>query len=104
MPIKTDFSGIKQLQQNLSEIASTTQVPFLDLMSPSFISAHSRFDNFDSFARAAGYEVSTQEDLLAIPDEPWDEFVRQETSFADWNEMQHRALGQYLQAKLHQGL
>ncbi|MCV0215040.1 hypothetical protein KUC60_19620, partial [Pseudomonas aeruginosa] len=42
MPIKMNLSGLKRLQQNLKQLDGTHQVPFSEIMSPSFISSNSR--------------------------------------------------------------
>lgn len=104
MPIKMDMSGLKQLKKNLEALSGTHQVPFLDIFNPKFISANSRFGDFQDFARGAGYEVVTKEDLAAIPDDPWDEFIRRETPFESWSEMQKAAVMEHAKAALHKGI
>ncbi|WP_065614924.1 hypothetical protein [Pseudomonas moraviensis] len=104
MPIKMDLSGLKRLTENAKALSGTTEVPFLEIMSPEFISSVSRFDSFDSFVKGAGYTVLTVDDLKAIPDEPWDEFVRQETNFENWKEMQKAGGAEYAKRKLLAGI
>ncbi|EUB87755.1 hypothetical protein [Pseudomonas sp. GM30] len=104
MPIKMDFSGLKRLTENAQALSGTTEVPFLEIMSPEFISSVSRFDSFDSFVKGAGYTVLTVDDFKAIPDEPWDEFVRQETSFESWKEMQKAGGVEYAKHRLLAGV
>ncbi|WP_419737272.1 hypothetical protein [Pseudomonas sp. COR18] len=104
MPIKSDLSGLKRLSENAKALDGTTQVPFLEIMSPEFISSVSRFDSFESFAKGAGYTVVTVEDLKAIPDEPWDEFIRSETSFDNWTDMQKAGGAEYMRLKLFAGI
>jgi len=104
MPVKIDLSGLKRLTENAKALDGTTEVPFLEIMSPEFISSVSRFDDFDCFAKGAGYTVLTADDLKAIPDEPWDDFIRRETSFESWIEMQKAGAAEYVKRKLLSGL
>ncbi|MFJ3483831.1 hypothetical protein ACIPL1_10685 [Pseudomonas sp. NPDC090202] len=104
MPIKSDLSDLKRISENAQALDGTTPVLFLEIMSPEFISSVSRFDSFDSFAKGAGYTVVTDDDLKAIPDEPWDEFIRSETSFENWTEMQKAGGAEYLKRKLFAGI
>lgn len=104
MPVKMDLSGLKRLTDNAKALDGTNEVPFLEIMSPEFISSISRFDSFDSFAKGAGYTVLTVDDLKAIPDEPWNEFIRKETSFENWLEMQKAGGAEYLKRKLFAGV
>lgn len=104
MPIKMNLSGLKRLEQNLKQLDGTHQVPFSEIMSPSFISSNSKFANFDEFARGAGYKVETAEDLRAIPDEPWDAYVRSETPFESWAEMLKAGIVAHAKRSLQKGL
>ncbi|WP_447754590.1 hypothetical protein [Pseudomonas nicosulfuronedens] len=104
MPIKKDLSGLKRLIENAKSLEGRNQVPFLDVMNPLFISSVSRFGSFAEFAQGAGYVVLTSEDLEAIPDAPWDQFIRQETHFQDWAEMQKTALTEYTKNRLLSGI
>ncbi|MCV0217643.1 hypothetical protein KUC60_32965 [Pseudomonas aeruginosa] len=63
-----------------------------------------KFANFDEFARGAGYKVETAEDLRAIPDEPWDAYVRSETPFESWAEMLKAGIVAHAKRSLQKGL
>jgi len=104
MPIKSDLSGLKRLAENVNALDGSQEVLFLEIMSPDFIRSVSRFDSFDSFAKGAGYIVLTEDDLKAIPDEPWDDFIRTETSFESWLEMQKAGFAQHMKRKLLAGI
>ncbi|KTC05576.1 hypothetical protein [Pseudomonas syringae] len=104
MSMKGDLSGLKKLADNARALGKTTQVKLLDLMNPGFISKHTQSPDFLSFCEAAGYKVETDEDFLAIPDEPWDLFIAENTPFADWADMQARAGEEYAHAILFKGI
>jgi hypothetical protein len=104
MPIKSDMSGLKTLADNARKLGETKQVLLLDLLNPAFISKHTKSPDFLSFCDSAGYKVETADDLKAIPDEPWDEFIAANSDFANWREMQEKAFSAWTAAKLMSGL
>lgn len=36
---------------------------------------------------ASGFVIRNADDFKAVPDEQWDKFIHENTSFADWNEL-----------------
>lgn len=104
MPIKSDMSGLKTLADNARKLGETKQVLLLDLLNPEFISKHTKSPDFLSFCESAGYQVETADDLKAIHDEPWDEYIAANTDFASWREMQEKAFSTWTAAKLMKGL
>jgi hypothetical protein len=48
----------------------------------------------------SGFKVESQEDFAAIPDEPWDDFIRSNTSFFNWREMLQAAGAAWAKSKL----
>jgi len=55
-----------------------------DLLTPNFISRHSRFAAEDEMFEASGFVIQSAEDFAAIPDENWDRFIRENTVFDSW--------------------
>ena len=53
-----------------------------------------------SCSKKSGFKVESQEDFEAIPDDVWDEFIRNNTSFASWKEMLQAAGAAWAKAKL----
>jgi hypothetical protein len=104
MPIKSDTTGLKTLTENAKKLDGEHQVLLLDLLSPEFMSAHTKSPDFLSFCESAGYKVETAEDLEAIPDGPWDAYIKSETEFENWLEMQKAAGAEYFAAQLFKGI
>ena len=104
MSFKNDLSGLKKLAENARNLDGTQQVGILDLLHPEFMSKHTKSPDFLSFCESAGYKVETQEDFKAIPDEPWDAFIKSETPFENWLEMQKAAGAEYVKAQLFKGI
>lgn len=88
------ISGLDELTKQLDRIAKgaeelddTQSVPITELLSPEFVSSHTRFANAEEMFDASGFKVESQEDFAAIPDVEWNEFIRSISSFSDWQTM-----------------
>jgi hypothetical protein len=85
-----NFKGIEKLQKNMQELSKKTEVKMTELMNPNFVSGCSKFDNIEALFDASGFTVESPADFSAIPDEEWEEFIVENTSFSSWSEMQHK--------------
>ncbi len=89
-----EIKGLKEVQQKLndlsrraSELDGQHSVPIADLLTPAFISKCSSYKSADELFDASGFKVKTQEDFAAIPDDAWDDFIRKNTAYGNWQEM-----------------
>ncbi|KAE9637948.1 MULTISPECIES: hypothetical protein [Aeromonas] len=103
MKIKSN-GNLKQLQKNLEKISETTQVTLVELMPSQFISNCSRFNSLEEFFEASGFKIDSPEDFAAIPDDEWDIFIKENTTYEDWSEMQQAAAAVYFKSALHKGM
>lgn len=104
MSNKNGRDGFETLLNNMKELQEKKHVSLGELLNPQFISAHSRFPDLESFFAASGFKADTPEELAAIPDDEWDQFVAENTDFDGWAEMQKSAHEAYLLSQLHRGL
>lgn len=104
MSIKNNRGGLDKLLKNMKELEGSRQVSLGELMGPTFISAHSRFASLEELLAASGFKVETKEDFTAIPDEEWDVFIRENTDFESWVDMQRAAAGARAKAQLMKGV
>lgn len=104
MSVTIDKSGFDKLKKNLETLATTTEVKLGDMMNPAFISAHSSYANLDDLVNGSGFKVETAEDFKAIPDAEWDLFIKENTDFENWQEMQVAAHRDYVAAVMGKGL
>ncbi|MDH1101125.1 hypothetical protein N5C37_08380 [Pseudomonas mosselii] len=104
MPVKINRSGLDKLMKNAKELQSTKQVSLNKLLSPAFISAHSKFRDLDELFSASGYKIDSTEDFAAIPDEEWDSFISKSTDFDNWLDMQKAAHAEFARSILNKGL
>lgn len=98
------FKGIDnwvgQTLKNLEELENTKEIPFHLLFNPEFLAKCSSFASLDDMFEKSGFKVETAADFKAIPDEEWENFITQNTTYSSWEEMQKDAASQYLQGIL----
>jgi hypothetical protein len=58
------------------------------------------FDSVEAMFEASGYKVESTEDFQAIPDEPWDAFIKERTRFDSWEDMKSSAVQAWATRKL----
>jgi hypothetical protein len=104
MPIKSNMDGFKKLAKNAKDMDGASQVQLTDLMTSEFISGCSSYENLDSLFSQSGFKIESKEDFEAIPDNEWEEFIVNNTSFDSWEEMQKTAMTAYVKKQLFKGL
>jgi hypothetical protein len=91
---------LKELQHRAESLSGTHDVPISQLLTSEFMLLNTDFESVELMFRASGYKIESQEDLAAIPDEPWESFVRSRTRFGTWQEMLAAAAKEYFERRL----
>jgi len=91
---------LNDLAKKAEELDGQHTVGLNELLTPSFVSKHTRFANADDLFEASGFKVESQEDFEAIPDAEWDQFIRSVSSFSSWQEMLQAATEEWAAKKL----
>ncbi|HID30656.1 MAG TPA: hypothetical protein EYP19_11710 [Desulfobacterales bacterium] len=101
------ITGLNVLNKKLEDLANKTEaldgkhnVPLNELLTPAFVSKHTRFENVNEMFNASGFKIETQEDFAAIPDDEWDQFIRSISPFPDWQAMLREAGKEWVVKKL----
>lgn len=98
------FKGIDNLidqkLKNLKELEKIKEIPFHLLFNSKFLAKCSSFISLDDMIEKSGFKVKTAEDFKAIPDDEWENFITQNTTYSSWEEMQKDAARQYAQGIL----
>ncbi|CAI2439073.1 hypothetical protein [Serratia proteamaculans] len=101
---QTFMKNIEKMQRNLEEIGETPELRFDELFNEEFLSQCSTFVSLDDMLEKSGFKVETAEDFKAIPDDEWERFIVENTSYESWREMQMDAGAKLLEKRLYQGL
>lgn len=95
-------TGLKKLAQQLDAVSrhsddmdGTHSVPLGDLLTPEFLSAHTRFASLEALLEAGGFTVDGPQDLDSIPAPQWEHFIRSATPFPSWQAMLGQAVAAY---------
>lgn len=87
-----------KLKQNLEKVAEERgdqqAVSYRDLFSPMFMQKNTSFATIDVFIRELG--LKDFQEIEKINDKVIDDFVKKETKFNNWQEMQQRAVSGYM--------
>ena len=87
-----------KLKQNLEKVAEERggqqAVSYQDLFSPMFMQKNTSFVTIDVFVRELG--LKDFHEIEKIDDKVIDDFVKKETKFNNWQEMQQRAVSEYM--------
>jgi len=102
---KFKIKGIDKLQKQLKNMERATKklknnTTFNDLFTPSFMRKNTKFGSFEDFLTAGNFNVESQEDFEAIPDDEMDQHVIKNTKFKNWPTMLETASSEYLQKKI----
>ena len=87
-----------KLKQNLEKVAEERgdqqAVSYQDLFSPMFMQKNTSFATIDVFVRELG--LKDFQEIEKIDDKVIDDFVKKETKFNNWQEMQQLAVSEYM--------
>lgn len=103
MPIKSfdQFSKkLDQLAKNAKGLDGTHSVSLTDVLTPAFVSRHTRFSDAEQLFEAGGFSANSQEEFEAIPEDKLDRFISSESSFGSWKEMLSAAGAAWAKGKL----
>jgi hypothetical protein len=94
---------LNQLQHRAEMLAGEHEVPVAELLTSEFMLLNTDFESVEAMFEASGYKVRSSADLAAIPDEPWDAFIRSRTRFGSWKDLLAAAADEYLRRRLTEG-
>lgn len=88
------IKGFTEIQKKLADLSDRAQrldgaqnVPITELLTLEFLSTCSHFKSAVELFETSGFTMSSQEEFDAIPDDKWNAFIRQNTSYSSWEEM-----------------
>lgn len=79
---------LKKMQQKASELEKGQELQLNELFTDSFMKKNTKFSSLDEMLDKSPFTIETQQDFESIPDDLWDDFVRENSKFFNWEEMQ----------------
>lgn len=99
-----DFDGtvetLDDLRAAAEELDGENEVPMEEIFPGEFMEQHTRFASFDELLEESEWNVESQEDFEAIPDEPFDEYIAETTEFENWEEMYASSAKEWMKKEL----
>lgn len=99
----SDFSGLKQLSENIKSLTKKKQLSTSEIFTNSFISRHTKFSSFDEMLEKCGISADNQDEFeAAIPQ--FDVFLKEHTKFESFEKLLEEAGRIYLENQILKGL
>ena len=88
------FNGFKEVHEKINDLKRRVErldgeraVAIDELLTTAFLNNCSEFSSVDELFRNSGYKVEPRNDFAAVPDDKWDEFIKTNTNYENWQEM-----------------
>lgn len=91
---------LEKLEAGIREIGGKHSVPMSEILTDSFVSKHTEFSSLNELLDNSGFNIESAEDFSAIPDEPWDEYIKSVSDFDSWQDMLDSAGAEWATRKL----
>ena len=83
-----DFADqLGEMADNVGELEGENNVALEDLFTEQFMRQHTDTVSFEEFIENSQWEVESQEDFEAIPEDEFDEYVDERSDFDTWEDM-----------------
>ncbi|MGQ9007630.1 hypothetical protein ACTXHP_05270 [Bacillus stercoris] len=92
--------NIKKMQNKAKELEKGQEVQLDVLFTESFMKKNTNFLSFDEMLNKSPFTIESQQDFESIPVDSWDDFVRENSKFFNWEEMQQEATNLYMAKQL----
>jgi hypothetical protein len=95
-----EFKNFGDFSKKLKELEKGTDVDFPTLFNDEFMRTYTKFETIDDFFDKSPFEVESNEDFDKINEQELDEYVRNNSDFADWEDMRGKAGEEWLVKQL----
>ena len=88
-----DDSGLKRMVKKLEHIGDKVdgKHSFNEMFPTEFMKEYTNYSDIDSFMNNCGFPYKTDDEFKAIPDDVFDDYVRNSSKFDSWHEMLNAA-------------
>jgi len=94
--LSPDDSGSYESQR---AVVDESDINWAEACSPPFMAANTDAPDFESFARAGGFDISSEKGIEAILPSELDAYVSEHTRFDSWSDMKIRAFADWKRRK-----
>lgn len=91
---------LEEMQDAAREIDGENEIPLVELFPPSFMQKYTDFQDIEEFFDQSPWNVESQDDLEAIPQQEFDSYVSDTTQFDSGEEMQGKAVEEWAAKEL----
>lgn len=96
-----EIEGLDELEDQIRKLADLEGgVPMVELFDEEFMLMYTDFTSFDEMLEQSKWQVESQEDFEAIPDDEFDIYVSEYSEFPDWETMMETGSSRYFEKKL----
>lgn len=94
------LDSLDKLRQKSRDIDRTDKLSLGELFSDNFMKKYTDYDSIEKMFENSDFKIESQGDFEKIPDQEWDEYVRETTNFNNWEEMLSKAREEWIAKKL----
>ncbi|OXS77944.1 hypothetical protein [Domibacillus enclensis] len=91
---------LEQMQKGAKDLEATEEVSFEVLFNESFMRKYTNVPDIKTFISESPFEILNQEDFEKIDKNVWDQYVKDQSRFSNWQAMQEEAGKEYIAKKL----
>src|SRR5687768_10010762 len=95
--------GFDEMRRKLHDLGTRAErlhgeheIDFTDLFTTDFVRRFTDFLTLDELFAASGFKIASTADFEKIPADQWNAFIQQNTLFGSWQEMQEKAMGEWM--------
>ncbi|MFW6027153.1 MAG: hypothetical protein ACOCRX_12530 [Candidatus Woesearchaeota archaeon] len=92
--------NLKKLQNKAEELDGRNNIPFDELFNNNFMRRYTNYNSIDEMIEESNFKVETEEDFKKISEDDWDEFIKKNTKFDNWQQMINKAGEEWVAKKL----
>lgn len=97
------LKGFDEMKRKLHDLCTRAErlhgeheIDFNDLFPTDFVRRFTDFLTLDELFAASGFKIESTADFEKIPTDQWDTFIQRNTLFGSWQEMQEKAMGEWM--------
>ena len=75
---------LQDITKNAEELKEVKRVTFSELFPDEFVTRNTQCSSLSDLLNNSGFSIKTDEDVAAVPDDKWDDYIRSISEFDCW--------------------